>query len=306
MKQGSLNYLPPLLKLVTLIVIALTGSLIASILTFAIAQPLFGVDISSLEEVYHNVSFLRALQIIQSVLVFILPSALAVHLLYHKNEQAIPGKGRFTIIFFIIAIVIIFFSQGFISWTGWLNHQLQLPESWQTITDWISSKEDEAMELTEVMLQTTNWPQTLITVFVIAVLPAIGEEWLFRGIIQRELTNVFRNIHIAIFVTAFVFSAIHIQFLTFLPRFVLGLMLGYLMVYSRNIWMPITAHFFNNFLAVVAYRYYETNGLEQEALDMPVDNPFGLSVVASFLLILGLIIITWRLGKMQLTSKVKM
>lgn len=300
MTQGTLKYFPPLLKLITIILIVLTGSLIASVISMLIADPVFGIDISSAAEVYSNVSFMRALQIIQSLLVFILPSALSIYLLYPNNKDVIPGKGRFTIVFFIIAGAIIIFSQRFISWTGWLNHQFQLPTNMQSLTDWINTKEQEALTITEVMLQISNWPQLLITIFVIAILPAIGEEWLFRGLIQRELSNAFRNVHVAIFATAIIFSAIHVQFLTFLPRFVLGLILGYLMVYSKNIWMPITAHFVNNFSAVVIYRYYALNNMEQQALEMPAENPFGIGVIISAIIMIVLIITTRILGRKQI------
>jgi len=73
----------------------------------------------------------------------------------------------------------------------------------------------------------------------------------FRGVIQKKLKNILNNPHIAILITSFVFSAIHMQFFGFLPRFFLGMILGYLFYYSGNLWMPIIAHFINNALAVL-------------------------------------------------------
>ncbi len=297
MIQGAFKHFPPLLKLAILILIILTGTMLASLISYLIAQPLFDVNIYSTEEVYRNVTFIRVLQIIQSLLVFILPAALSIYLLYPSSKDIIPGKGHFTILLFIIAGLIIFISQGFISWTAWLNHQLQLPDSLQSLTNWITTKEDEAIAITKVILQTNDWPQTLITVFVIAVLPAIGEEWIFRGIIQRELTLTFHNVHVAIFVTAVIFSAIHVQFLTFLPRFVLGLILGYLLLYSKNIWMPISAHFFNNFIAIIIHRHYTINHMEDQALDTPIENPFSLWVISSVIFMIVLILLTRLLAK---------
>nr|WP_321406021.1 type II CAAX endopeptidase family protein [uncultured Carboxylicivirga sp.] len=300
MTKGTLNHFPPILKLLTLIIIVLTGSLVLSLISLLIAKPIFGVDINSADDIYNNIQFLQVLQILQSLLVFILPSALAVHLLYFKNNEVIPGRGKFNLAFFLIAFISILLSQSFISWTAWINQQLQLPEFLSGVTNWISLKEEQAANLTDLMLTTSDWKQTLVTVFLIAVLPAIGEEWLFRGLIQRELMNLVKNAHIAVIITAIIFSAIHIQFLTFLPRFVLGLILGYMMIYSRNIWMPITAHFTNNFMAVVLYQFYKGN--EPDFPNNEIDYSFDANVIISLVIIIGSIIVTYQLGKKQVNS----
>ncbi|MCU4163944.1 lysostaphin resistance A-like protein [Carboxylicivirga caseinilyticus] len=300
MTKGTLNHFPPILKLLTLIIIVLTGSLILSLISLLIAKPVFGVDINSADDIYNNIQFLQVLQILQSLFVFILPSTLAVHLLYLKNNEVIPGKGKFNLAFFLIAFITILLSQSFISWTAWINQQLQLPEFLSSVTNWISLKEEQAANLTDLMLTTSDWKQTLVTVFLIAVLPAIGEEWLFRGLIQRELMNLFKNAHIAVIITAIIFSAIHIQFLTFLPRFVLGLILGYMMIYSRNIWMPITAHFTNNFMAVIIYQFYQRN--EPNFPNNETYYSFDASVIISLVIIIGSILATYQLGKKQVNS----
>ena len=85
----------------------------------------------------------------------------------------------------------------------------------------------------------------------IGLLPAIGEELVFRGVVQKIFHQWSRNIHIAIWTTAFVFSAMHMQFYGFLPRMVLGGMLGYMLAWSGSLWLPIFAHFVNNAGAVV-------------------------------------------------------
>ena len=93
----------------------------------------------------------------------------------------------------------------------------------------------------------------MLNLFMIAVIPAIGEEFLFRGVLQKQFRQWFGNIHIAVFVAAFLFSAMHMQFFGFIPRLVLGIILGYLYYFSKNLWIPIIAHFFNNAIAVIVY-----------------------------------------------------
>ncbi len=300
MQQGLFAHLPPFFKLVTIIILVLIGSLLTSLITMLAAQPLFNVDVFSMESMQSNIPFMQAMQIIQSIMVFILPCSIGTILLYNNSKTIIPGQGRYDrITLFLllsIAFAVIFFSQGFIGWTAWMNQQLQLPESWRAISEWIKSTEDQAMQLTKIMLQTSTWQSILITVFMIAILPAIGEEWLFRGLIQKELAKAM-NVHVAIFITAVLFSAIHLQFLTFLPRVVLGLMLGYMMVFTRNLWVPIAAHFFNNFLAVALYWYYGQSNNEELALETPQESPLVLSVMISFVLMLGLIMLTRYISK---------
>ena len=91
----------------------------------------------------------------------------------------------------------------------------------------------------------------LFNLFLIALIPAIGEELFFRGIVQKKLGNILTSPHVAVIITSFIFSAIHMQFFGFLPRFILGLILGYLFYYSANLWMSVLGHFINNALGVL-------------------------------------------------------
>jgi membrane protease YdiL (CAAX protease family) len=85
----------------------------------------------------------------------------------------------------------------------------------------------------------------------IAFLPAIGEELLFRGVILRIFTNWTKNHHWGVWISAILFSALHMQFYGFIPRMLLGVLFGYLLVWSGSMWLPIIAHFINNGVAVV-------------------------------------------------------
>lgn len=296
MKQGFFKDLSAYNKLVLLFLFVVSGILIGSAITVLLAQFVFGIDLSIPGILNSNLPLLQAAQIFQSICIFILPSALASYLLYSTNKTILPGTGSVNIITILLTLLIIFLSQGFISWTGWINQQLSLPDTFESITSWIQNKELEAKELTDLMIQSSSYAQFGITIFMLCILPAIGEEWLFRGLIQKEIGSIVGNIHIAIIVTAFVFSAIHIQFLSFLPRFVLGIILGYLMVFSKNIWIPIVAHFFNNLMAVTFYITKQNNNSDTSIFELPGDNPFGIIVLISGALTLGLLLLIKQLG----------
>ena len=200
-----------------------------------------------------NISQLKIIQLISSVFIFIIPPLLFS---YFENDQYLKGLGfnsKFKRQNILIILMIILFSQPLVAYCMQLNLDFI-----NSITDYIpkviesmKQMEENAKLLTEGFLKMDNIGDLLFNLFLIAIIPAIGEEMFFRGVIQKKLKNILRNPHIAILITAFVFSAIHMQFFGFLPRFFLGMVLGYLFYYSGNLWMPIIAHFINNALAIL-------------------------------------------------------
>ena len=116
----------------------------------------------------------------------------------------------------------------------------------------MKNTEEMAAELTEAFLKVDGVSGLVFNLFMIAFLPAIGEEFFFRGVVQRIFTRMTRNHHSGIWISAILFSAIHMQFYGFLPRMLLGVLFGYLLVWSGTIWLPVVAHFFNNAFAVIA------------------------------------------------------
>lgn len=126
--------------------------------------------------------------------------------------------------------------------------------------EWAYAKEEALRELTEQLTRFESVGSLLVGMLVIAVLPAVGEELVFRGIIQRRLYTLVRNPHAAIWIAAVAFSAIHIQFFGFFPRLLLGALFGYLYHWSGNLWYPIFAHFVNNgFTLLMLYLHQQGN-----------------------------------------------
>jgi len=113
--------------------------------------------------------------------------------------------------------------------------------------------EDAAEVMVEKFMKVEGVSGLMFNIFMIAVLPALGEELMFRGVIQRIFSNLTRNHHWGIWISAFLFSAMHMQFYGFLPRIVLGAMFGYLLVWTETMWVPILALFVNNDMGVVGY-----------------------------------------------------
>lgn len=132
-----------------------------------------------------------------------------------------------------------------------LNQKMTLPDFLKGIELWMKEKEQQAAELTKQLLTMKSFTDLGINLLMIAVIPAIGEELLFRGGLQNIFARWFKNPHTAIWITAIIFSAIHMQFFGFFPRMLLGALFGYLLLWGKNIWLPIFAHFINNGTAIL-------------------------------------------------------
>ena len=145
-----------------------------------------------------------------------------------------------------------------------LNGNMQLPEILKGVEEWMRSSEDRAAELTKAFLQMDNLNDLLYNLFLIAVLPAIGEELIFRGIIQRSINESNKNYHWGVWISAILFSALHMQFYGFIPRLFLGAFFGYLYVWTKTLWAPIFAHFLNNGMAVLLTYIYGHETIEKE------------------------------------------
>lgn len=165
----------------------------------------------------------------------------------------------------------------FIEW----NESIVLPESLSALEQWARNLEDSMKELTVYLTKFDSAGYFLLAVVVVAVLPGIGEELIFRGLLQNIFLRMNRNPHFAIWLAAFFFSAIHFQFFGFLPRMLLGALFGYLYYWTGNLIVPVVAHFFNNFFSLLALYAYQ-KGLTDidpetaEALPMTYIIAFGV------------------------------
>lgn len=164
------------------------------------------------------------------------------------------------------------------------NRLIPLPFDWK---ESLVAMEKSTEAITQIITHYDSLIEFLIGLFIIGILAAIGEEITFRGIIQPLFQGLFQNIHIGILITAFIFSAIHFQFLSFLPRFVLGTILGYFYHYSKSIWLPIFAHFINNGASLcIVYFYQKNNNSEEIMKHVPLGLAFGCAIITFSLFVL--------------------
>ncbi len=147
-----------------------------------------------------------------------------------------------------LAVLAMVAASPLIDWLNAWNQELPWQSEWlQTARNW----EEEAARLTTALMRPATPIEGLTTFFMVAVLAAAWEELIFRGLLQRLIEAGTRNGHVAVWSAALIFSAIHMQFFSFVPRLLLGVILGYLYLWSRNLWVPILAHFLNNAVYII-------------------------------------------------------
>ena len=211
-----------------------------------------------------GLAFLKYMQVIQSIGLFVAP-ALILGWLYHGNFSDYLQLNRTTkFTTYLYAGLSILALIPLINYIGEINSQMKLPASLSGLENWMREMEETAKVLTDKFMKVDGISGLLFNVFMIAVLPAIGEELMFRGVIQRIFTTMTKNYHWGIWIAAFIFSAFHMQFYGFLPRLLLGAMFGYLLVWTGTMWAPILAHFVNNTLGVVGYYLIDKGSISHD------------------------------------------
>lgn len=255
-------------QLLLLFGLMLGGLLLNFLLGFLGLLPLGGMAgySNALANPEDNIASLKFLQIIQAFCLFVLPAYFFARITHTKPLHFLGLKRGINLKATLVIILSTWAVIPLINLLGFANTKLVLPQALSGIENWMIAAEERAAFLTELLTSGTSVGTLIINLIMIAILPAIGEELIFRGIIQRAIQNKTRNIHVAIWLSAFIFSAFHLQFFGFLPRFFLGAMLGYLYVYSGSLWMPILAHFVNNATATVFF-FLHNKGIVGDELD---------------------------------------
>ena len=234
------NRLERIFIIAALIIVGLILSLVVSTITTLASNS------------FTELSVLRIAQISSQIFTFVLPPILYVMLVKEKPMSALglnKVKFHWILLGVVMMYVILPLNSAFAEW----NAGLKLPESMKTLEELMKSMQDAATEVTEKMLNVNNISGLIINIIMIAGLAALGEELIFRSLLQTSLIKICKNAHVGIIIASVIFSFIHFEFYGFLPRLVLGLLLGYMFYFSGSIWVPMLMHFLNNGTVVVLY-----------------------------------------------------
>ena len=199
-----------------------------------------------------DLNALRFMQISSQLFTFVFPP-IAYAFLVKKNPVNALGLKKTKTLWILIGIAMIFAIMPFNSVIAEWNANLTLPESMSKIESLMKQMQEAATEIIEKFVSVDTIGGLILNLFMIAGLAALGEELLFRSIIQTSLIKICKNAHIGILIASAIFSFIHFEFYGFFPRLILGMLLGYMFYFSGSIWISMLMHFLNNGTVVFIY-----------------------------------------------------
>jgi len=273
----------PMLSLLSIVLIAVGFLFIGQLLGLAIASAVLSF---SLEEFFQLLDYSEisekerlALFILQGCVAlsaFILSPIFYLKLIEKKSLSKLSWI-KLTLLAVVLTTIITFSFMPVNSLIIEWNMGIDFPD---LLENWFRDREDEAQQITKALTNFTSPNYFILAFIVIAIIPAIGEELVFRGLIQNKLWEA-SNIHVAIWVTGILFGVIHLQFYGVVPRILLGVLFGYLYYWSGTLWVPIIAHFLNNGITLIALYMYNSG-----AVDYDLENQeMPLSIVILFVII---------------------
>ena len=225
-----------------------------------------------------------AMLIVQDVLAFIVPAIVAMAIFYRRPLHVMcldraPGwRALLVVVLFYIV------SLPAMNWIVSINESMSLPSWMSGLEQSMRALEDAAAETTKQLLDIHSVIELLACTFVVGLMAGLSEEILFRGAMLRTMQDSRLNTHVAVWIVAVLFSAFHMQFYGFIPRLLLGVWLGYLLVWTRSLWVPIIAHTLNN-STVVLFSYMTNRGIVPEGygdnLGLPAEGSMPWLAIAS-------------------------
>lgn len=267
---------PAIFQLILLLLLILAGAVFSSLFAMGLFYLSYGLH----TDITQYPDMMRLLQLISAIGTFLFP-ALALAWLCSSNPKEYLSIGKMPKgHILLLTFLCVFLLTPSISLTGLLNKQMELPSFMEPIESWMRSQEETTEQLTLKLLAGGGIITMFFNLIVIAVAAGVTEEFLFRGALQRIIGNWTHNHHIIIWSAAIIFSAFHMQFFGFLPRMLLGAYFGYLLYWTRNIWIPVFAHFVNNAFAVIAMSDTQLKDNEFITGDISTQNLLPYTIVA--------------------------
>lgn len=272
---------------------------------FLLAMTLYKISMTELMTLLSDLQntdqthILKFMQIYQATGIFIVSPLCIVWLLEYHPLRYLYAQNAPTSKNILLVMAIILCILPLVNFLAWLNNAVEFPSCLTSLESWMRSKEQTAEDLTRLFLTMNSRSDLWINILMISVIPALGEELLFRGLLQRLFCDFFKNIHIAIITSAILFSAIHLQFFGFFPRMMLGLIFGYMLAWSENFWLPVIAHFSNNFMAVLAHYF-----LSEEQITKNIDH-FGIEPQTAIWTVLSTVLVLFLMYQLKCNNRTK-
>lgn len=249
----------PAVKLLFAVMLMFISYLIVSTIGILLSIPLFDLSIDEALKLLSGgilraeTPVLKFNQIMQSIGLFIIPAMLLNYLYRSHKPRAFAYKTPVSLSLIALSIAAIIVSLPIMEYLVKWNANIHLPDTFMALEKWMMNLEQAAEQFTQQLLSGTDYTSLGINVLMIAVIPAIGEEFFFRGIIQQVLAQWTNSKTWGVVLAAAFFSFFHFQFFGFVPRMAFGILFGFIFIWTRSIWYSVLAHFLNNAIAVMMF-----------------------------------------------------
>jgi len=243
----------PSLQLLLILSLCLISVILFSVIGGLVTVLLYGFDVSDMNNLGdpQTIQGLKLFQLFSAIGLFLVPPILYSVFISNKPLKELSLNKGIKPINYLLILGLMVISTPFVSWIIELNASMDLPVFMNDIEQWMRASERQAESLTKAFLTFDGVGSLLYVLVIVAIVPALGEELLFRGVLQKIFINWTKNAHVGIWITSILFSALHMQFFGFFPRLLLGLMFGYIFLWSKSLWLPILGHFINNGSVVI-------------------------------------------------------
>ena len=279
------------------------GLIVGTLLTVLIWKFMTGQSILSMEKDMLNPQFYSAIMVVQffsTLFLFFLPVYFFAMVCYYNPPKFLGFNLHFNMKQVVLVIAILLFTFPLSGALAELNKILPIPLSWATKF----KAAEAAREIQEAALININsFPKYLLSLFMIALLPALFEETFFRAGMQNLLTRWFRGPWAAIIVTSIIFSLVHLSYYGFLVRVILGVILGLIYYYGKSIWLNVLFHFLFNGIQVTAL--YKL-ALSPSTLNKNIADPKFSTSSWMLMGVVTLALITWLFSVFQKTSEIQL
>jgi len=274
------------MQLVFVGVILMLATIILSGVAFGISAMIWGMDttqnaLAGMTDTATHINVLKIIQFANQLGMFIVPPLALWFIMRKDNPNFFGLEHKPSMKQLLLVLAIFMASIPFLQWIIMANESMSLGESLRGVEEWMRDMQDKNDLITTKFLQGTTITSLLINLTIMAIMPAIGEELFFRGVLMNWFGKAFSNIHVNIIITSVIFSAIHMQFFGFIPRFLLGMALGYTYYWTASLWAPILLHFVNNAITVFVYFRINSQGLDIDPQDVGTSDSTILVIISA-------------------------
>ena len=294
--RGMLKSKSPGAQLLLVISIALVSFFIIGLVGLFIISAITGMGITEMSDMGSwdltkpsSITAIRGMQVVQFISLFLVPVFICTRLFSTDSRSYLGLRRPLNPGYFGIGIMLMLIALPFVNWMGELNKNMVFPPD---IDAWLKAKETEAARTIQALLGQRTVKDLVINIICIAGLAAVGEELLFRGLLQRIFIKLFKSPWLGIIVAAFLFSAMHLQFYGFLPRFILGVLLGLMFWYSGSLWVPMLAHFVYDALLITLAYFYPSMLKDESTVKLA-----NLALTGTISLVLLVMLVTWMVKR---------